>query len=262
MWKFVKCSFILDYLFWKNMCVRCASFHSGTCIALRLAHMRVKRLCAPHCALRIDDTGESHYLNLALFMMQVLNEEIFAILVLMALFTTFITTPTVMAIYKPARCHHHPINHRKLQGSSTTSSPPAAIDSKELRILACVHSQRNIPSIINLIDTVRGGGTKKLTTLKLYIMHLVELTERSSSIVLVRRFRRNGLPFRNPLKRNGGRSVAASMIDVAFEAYGQLSKVRVRPMTAVSAMASMHEDVCNIAEEKKVILFVFKLDMD
>ncbi|KAF7143712.1 hypothetical protein RHSIM_Rhsim05G0188600 [Rhododendron simsii] len=34
---------------------------------------------------------------------KVLNDEVFAILVLMALFTTFMTTPTVMAIYKPAR---------------------------------------------------------------------------------------------------------------------------------------------------------------
>ncbi|RHN48354.1 putative cation/H+ exchanger, Na/H antiporter domain-containing protein [Medicago truncatula] len=33
---------------------------------------------------------------------KVLNDEIFAIMVLMALFTTFITTPLVMAIYKPA----------------------------------------------------------------------------------------------------------------------------------------------------------------
>ena len=33
---------------------------------------------------------------------QVLNDETFAILVLMALFTTFITTPTVMAIQKSA----------------------------------------------------------------------------------------------------------------------------------------------------------------
>ncbi|KAA8518879.1 hypothetical protein F0562_016346 [Nyssa sinensis] len=37
---------------------------------------------------------------------KVLNDEAFAILVLMALFTTFITTPTVMAIYKPVRRLH------------------------------------------------------------------------------------------------------------------------------------------------------------
>ncbi|CAI0472673.1 unnamed protein product [Linum tenue] len=39
---------------------------------------------------------------------KVLNDETFAILVLMALFTTFITTPTVMLIYKPARHVRHP----------------------------------------------------------------------------------------------------------------------------------------------------------
>ncbi|KAH9303902.1 hypothetical protein KI387_008306, partial [Taxus chinensis] len=34
---------------------------------------------------------------------KVLNDEVFALMVLMALFTTFITTPLVMSIYKPAR---------------------------------------------------------------------------------------------------------------------------------------------------------------
>ncbi|KAL2554658.1 Cation/H(+) antiporter 20 [Forsythia ovata] len=37
---------------------------------------------------------------------KVLNDEMFTILVIMALFTTFMTTPTVMAIYKP---EHHPV---------------------------------------------------------------------------------------------------------------------------------------------------------
>lgn len=194
--------------------------------------------------------------------MQVLNDEVFAILVLMALFTTFITTPAVMAIYKPARPSHHSVNHRKLQASSITSSPPAAIDAKELRIFACVHGQRDVPAIINLIETVRGGGTKKLTILKLYIMHLVELTERSSSILLVRRFRRNGLPFRNPLKKNSGRGQSSSVIDVAFEAYGQLSRVMVRPMTAVSAIPTMHEDICTVAEDKKVLQFQIVSDLN
>jgi len=45
---------------------------------------------------------------------KVLNDETFAILVLMALFTTFITTPVVMAIYKPAR-KQVPYKHRKIQ---------------------------------------------------------------------------------------------------------------------------------------------------
>lgn len=90
----------------------------------------------------------------------------FAILVLMALFTTFITTPTVMAIYKPARGIS---SHQRLE-----SIPDSAKD--ELRVLACVHGPGNIPSLINLIESTRSTNKSQL---KLYIMHLVELTERS-----------------------------------------------------------------------------------
>ncbi|XP_077213228.1 cation/H+ exchanger 20 [Tasmannia lanceolata] len=173
---------------------------------------------------------------------KVLNDEIFAILVLMALITTFITTPTVMAIYKPARRASY-YKHRKLQ----SESPDKA--SKELRILACLHGPDNVPSIINLIETIRGGTS--VSPLKLYIMRLVELTERSSSIVMALRVRKNGLPFWNRSRPERNDQVA-----VAFEAYGQLGRVTVRPMTAVSAMATMHEDVCNVAEEKRVAMII------
>lgn len=176
---------------------------------------------------------------------QVLNDETFAIMVLMALFTTFITTPSVMAIYKPARAGGNSYNRRKLQASSS----PQSADARELRILACVQGHRDAPSIINLIETIR-GGTKK-SPLKLYILHLVVLTERSSSIIMVRRARRNGLPFRSPIHRENH-----DQVSVAFEAYGQLGRVRVRPMTAISAMPTMHEDVRNVAEDKRVSLLV------
>lgn len=176
---------------------------------------------------------------------KVLNDEIFAILVLMALFTTFMTTPSVMAVYKPARSGGTPHVHRKLQ----TDSPSTVDSKKELRILACVHGSSNVPALINLIESTR-GGTKK-SPLKLYVMHLVELTERSSSIVMVQRARRNGRPFWN--RRGNG---DLDRVGVAFQAYGQLGRVQVRPMTAISALSTMHEDVCSVAEEKRVTMMI------
>ncbi|KAK4782752.1 hypothetical protein SAY86_007126 [Trapa natans] len=172
---------------------------------------------------------------------KVLNDEIFAILVLMALFTTFITTPTVMAIYKPTR------GIRKLRDLS------AAGDSSkdELRILACVHGPGNVPSIISLIESSR---STKNSILKLFIMHLVELTERSSSIVMVQRARRNGFPFFNRLQRSG--SGWHDSVAGAFQAYGQLGRVSVRPTTAISPLGTMHEDICHVAEEKRVAMIV------
>ncbi|KAL1819697.1 hypothetical protein ACET3Z_014566 [Daucus carota] len=164
----------------------------------------------------------------------VLNDEVFAILVLMALFTTFITTPTVMAIYKPADVS----THRRLE-----SIPDSAKD--ELRVLACVHGPGNIPSLINLIETTRSTNKSQL---KLYIMHLVELTERSSSIMMVQRFRKNGFPFLNRFGQGGMHDRVA----VGFQAYGQLGHVSVRTTTAISALSTMHEDICHVAERKRV----------
>ncbi|MCO5551430.1 hypothetical protein L7F22_004933 [Adiantum nelumboides] len=76
---------------------------------------------------------------------KVLNEETFAIMVLMALFTTFITTPIVMALHKPAR-NPIPYKRRMLYMPNEKES----ID-LELRLLACVHGMPNVHAIINLV---------------------------------------------------------------------------------------------------------------
>ncbi|XVE76343.1 hypothetical protein DITRI_Ditri12bG0164500 [Diplodiscus trichospermus] len=176
---------------------------------------------------------------------KVLNDEIFAILVLMALVTTFITTPAVMAIYKPARAHgSSALPRRKLSDLTSTD------DSKdELRVLACLHGVSNVPSIISLIESTR--GTKK-SQLKLFIMHLVELTERSSSIIMVHRARRNGFPFIYRRRRGQWQDPVAA----AFQAYSQFGRVSVRPTTAISALSTIHEDICHVAENKRVTMIV------
>lgn len=175
---------------------------------------------------------------------QVLNDESFAILVLMALFTTFITTPTVMAIYKPAR-RASPLTHRKLRDLSNTNDSNSK---DELRILACIHGPGNISSFISLIEAAR--STKK--RLKLFIMHLVELTERSSSIIMVQRARKNGFPFINRFRRGQRHDNIAE----AFQAYGQLGRVSIRTTTAISPLSTMHEDICHVAEEKRVTMII------
>ncbi|KAM5560074.1 hypothetical protein ABKV19_021303 [Rosa sericea] len=175
---------------------------------------------------------------------KVLNDESFAILVLMALFTTFITSPVVMAIYKPARGISIR-THRKLCDLSTADQSTK----DELRILACVHGPNNAPSLISLIDSIR--STKK-SQLKLFLMHLVELTERSSSIVMVQRARKNGFPFFNRTPRGEWYDRVAG----AFQAYSQLGRVSVRPTTAISNLSTMYEDICHVAEDKRVAMIV------
>ncbi|XP_054810389.1 cation/H(+) antiporter 18-like isoform X2 [Prosopis cineraria] len=172
---------------------------------------------------------------------KVLNDQTFAIMVLMALFTTFITTPIVISLYKPARkAKIADYKYRTIERKNPNS---------QLRVLSCFHSARSIPSVINLIESSR--GIQKRDALCVYAMHLKEFSERSSTILMVHKARKNGLPFWN--KR---RHADSDHVIVAFEAYQQLSQVSVRPMIAISSMADMHEDICTTAERKRVAVII------
>jgi hypothetical protein len=160
----------------------------------------------------------------------------------MALTTTFMTTPAVTAVYKPARRGASSYKHRTVErgGGGEADS--------ELRVLACFHASRGIPTLINLVEASRGTRRSKLT---MYAMHLVELSERSSAISMVQRARRNGLPFSGRRGRDGGGEVV-----VAFEAFRRLSAVAVKPMTAISDLGTIHEDIVASAVNKRAALVV------
>ncbi|GLU05899.1 hypothetical protein SLE2022_229720 [Rubroshorea leprosula] len=171
---------------------------------------------------------------------KVLNDQTFAIMVLMALFTTFITTPLVMAVYKPAR-------RKKMDDYKYRTIERKNLDS-QLRILACFHSNQNIPSMINLLEASR--GTEKHEVLSVYALHLMELSERPSAIRMVHKARKNGLPFWNEGQPTDSNHV------VAFEAFQQLSKVTIRSMTSISPISNMHEDICITADRKRAAIII------
>ncbi|KAL3652745.1 Cation/H(+) antiporter 18 [Castilleja foliolosa] len=170
----------------------------------------------------------------------VLNDQTFAIMVLMALFTTFITTPLVMATYKPARMAKLEYKHRTIQRRGPNT---------QLRLLTCFHSTRTVPSLVNLVEASRGTGKKNI--LSVYAMHLTELSERSSAILMVHKARNNGVPFWNK-----GQGTDSNQIVVAFDTFEHLSQVSIRPTTAISKMFNMHEDICTSAERKRVTMII------
>ncbi|KAJ8484690.1 hypothetical protein OPV22_017175 [Ensete ventricosum] len=222
------------------ICTACVGKIIGTFVAAMACRMAPREAMMLGVLMNTKGLVELIVLNIGKER-KVLNDEVFAIMVLMALFTTFITTPIVMAIYKPARSGRYTHEHRKLHRAAASS----VTDPKELRVLACVHSPGDVPSLIGLLDTICGGATKRCP-LKFYALNLVELTERPSSIVMARR---SGLPFRF-------RREARDQVALAFQAYGQLGRVHVRSMTAVSSKAAMHEDVRDVAEQKRVSLLI------
>ncbi|XP_056170972.1 cation/H(+) antiporter 20-like [Syzygium oleosum] len=172
---------------------------------------------------------------------KVLNDEVFAILVLMAIFTTFMTTPIVMAIYKPRQIIP-PLVVRRLRRQQHLSED-------ELRVLACVHGPGNIPSLMKLMEFKR---TSLSPPLRLHVVRLVELTNRPSSIIMVRRARKNGLPLINCFCHG----TMHDQVAVALRAYSQASHLTIHHSTAISVLSTMHEDINHVAQEKRAEMIV------
>ena len=105
---------------------------------------------------------------------------------------------------------------------------------------------RRILILVNIIFSWQ------MLQLKLFVMHLMELTERSSSIIMVQKARKNGLPF---VQRYRHGECHSNVIG-GFQAYRQLGRVAVRPITAVSPLPTMHEDICHMAETKRVTMII------
>ncbi|PON68609.1 DNA-directed DNA polymerase [Parasponia andersonii] len=179
---------------------------------------------------------------------KVLNDEMFAILVMMALVTTFMTTPTVMAIYKSSS------SKITTKGSSNSKSDK---EKDCLRILACIHGPGNLPSLLNLMESLQNSR------LKLYVMHLVELSDRSSSIIMVQRARKNGYPLVNRFCRGSSTlQYHDQLVASEFKAYSRVhGQVTIRHLTAISALSCMHEDILQVAQAKRVSM-IFLLSME
>lgn len=159
-------------------------------------------------------------------------------MVIMALVTTFMTTPLLMWLYEPAR-DKVPYLQTKVEDSKDG----------DLRLLVCIHGTRSIPGMLNLVEILRGSRKKPLAG---FLLHLVEFSERSSAVMMVTKVRKEGRPFFSKEAEREGRDQVA----VAFQAYARLSRVQIQAMTAISGFSDMHEDVSRTAYDKRVNLII------
>ncbi|KAL6620440.1 hypothetical protein ACP70R_035579 [Stipagrostis hirtigluma subsp. patula] len=163
---------------------------------------------------------------------EVLDDESFAVMVLVSVAMTALVTPVVTTVYRPAR---------RLVGYKRRNLQRSKHDT-ELRMLACVHTTRNVPSIISLLEL---SNPTKRSPIFIYALHLVELTGRASNMLAA-----------HHTASNQSRSTSEHIF-AAFEDYEEnVGGVSVQALTAVSPYQTMHEDVCVLAEDKHVSLIV------
>ncbi|CAA6671050.1 unnamed protein product [Spirodela intermedia] len=173
---------------------------------------------------------------------ELLGEDSFALMVISSVIMTAVVVPLVTMVSRPGQRSQF-YERRMIQQSGPDS---------ELRILACVHTSRNVPGIISLLDFSR--PTKK-APLFVYALHLLELTGRESAMLIVNTAGQD--PGEHGAKSANHMQAQSARIIGAFKSYEQQAgNVTVQPFTAISPYSTMHEDICKIAEDKRVTLII------
>ncbi|TKY71610.1 Cation/H(+) antiporter 15 [Spatholobus suberectus] len=167
-----------------------------------------------------------------------LGNKIFSVMVIVTLIMTAIVSPIVTLIYKPRKMLV-PYKRRTIQNSRFDS---------ELRVLVCIHTPRNVPTIINLLEATHPHKSSPICA---YVLHLVELTRRASAMLIVHANRQSGGPALNKTQAQSDHIITAFQ---NFEEH--VGHVQVQPLTAISPYSTMHEDICNLAEDKRVSIII------
>ncbi|WOL08897.1 hypothetical protein Cni_G17650 [Canna indica] len=173
---------------------------------------------------------------------RMLGAQSFMILIVLSVLVTALIKPLIKAVMKPSK---HLISYKR----RTIWWPN--MDS-ELRLLACVHVPRQTPGLISLLDVTH---PTKRSPIFAYALHLVELTGRTSTMIL-----HTGSDDHCDTNNRHAQSRVQAQSDHifrTFESYEQHSAgVLVQFLIAVSPFATMHEDAVAAAEDRHVALIL------
>lgn len=157
-------------------------------------------------------------------------------MVISAVLITGIITPIVKLLYKPSKSYMSMKRRRTIQHTMPNA---------ELRLLACIHHQDITPSIINLLEV--SHPTLK-SPIALYVVHLIQLLGRSSPLLITHR---QG-------HRISSHSNQSDHIINAFHLFEEINcgTVLVNAFTAIAPYATMHDEICSLALEKRASLVI------
>ncbi|CAO2840060.1 unnamed protein product [Amaranthus hypochondriacus] len=164
-----------------------------------------------------------------------MTDECFAIMIISVVLVTGVLSPVVKALYDPSRRYiaykRRTIRHHKRN--------------EELRILACVHGADNVKTIL---DVLQVSSTTKTSPINLTIMHLTRLIGRSSSLLIAHQPRETSSPYPSQSERIFN---AFQKLELHYEGL-----FIVNCFKGISPYASMHNDVCSIALERRTTFII------
>ncbi|EXC32126.1 Cation/H(+) antiporter 15 [Morus notabilis] len=173
---------------------------------------------------------------------KVLNNQTFTILITALWLMTAAVGPILSFAYKSGK----PSGEYKR--SCVTSVEP---HESELRILTCSHSSQEVTGIANLLDA---SNPTKESPISVFALHLVEHVGRASAMLIVHNACR--IDETGGDKDDDSSAVAATSAFNDLKNGKELGSLFIHPLTVVSSFATMHEDICSLAEEKQTNLII------
>lgn len=132
----------------------------------------------------------------------------------------------------------------------------------DLRILACFHFTREITGIINLLDASNPTSQSPMT---IFSVQLVENVGRSAAMLIVHDACKNEQEQNNDDEEDDDNEQSESSKYGAATAFDRLKNAKegisVHQATIVSSYSTMHEDICDTAEEKQANLIILPFQL-
>ncbi|CAM8971128.1 unnamed protein product [Rhodiola kirilowii] len=168
---------------------------------------------------------------------KLLGEEEFSLLVISVMATTSVVPPLIRIFYDPAEAYMA-VERNSLQHSKRDS---------ELRVMVCIHSQDNVPTIINLLEVSNPKPEKPVIVIA---MQLVELMGRSLPILVA-----HGEEPTRTLEPNLSKSNHITNALRHYELHHR-GCARIKLFTTVSHFVTMHDDIVQVALERRVTIVI------
>ncbi len=193
--------------------VACAGKFGGSALAGKLTGLSWREAGALGILMNTRGLMELIVLNIGLDL-KVISPTLFAMMVIMALVTTFMTTPLLEIVYPPS------------EFAKESPHPGAVVKKPSFTVLMCVAFDRSGPAMMTL---VRSLVAEQLGSHKLYALKLVRPTDRASFFIIDQE--ETGMQGLKPLLERA-----------------EHMKLEVSPIAFVSPRPA--QDICNVAEVK------------
>ncbi|CAG8455819.1 23309_t:CDS:2 [Cetraspora pellucida] len=183
---------------------------------------------------------------------KIINGRVFSIMVIMALVTTFVTTPLATYLY--------PVQYqRKMERERSKKDLESANDTNDLKLLAVLDKVENLPAMITFVQLLQHNNTSAKSGLQnsdrdtgsditqinkpmnVHVLRLVELTQRMSAVMKFNEI---------------SETILHDPIMNMFSALSQVSSVKVEPKLSVAAPKDFCREIIEKIQDADINLVI------